>query len=925
MFSQDSTNIINDPSAPSPLGVNEIRDLYLHFFETKGHKILPSFPLVPHHDKSILLINAGMTPMKPWFTGAETPPSKRVTTCQKCIRTNDIDSVGITDRHGTFFEMLGNFSFGDYFKAEVIPWAFEFLTRVLHLDPKRLYVTVYLDDDEAEKLWIQVGLDPNHIARLGKEDNFWEHGTGPCGPCTEIFYDRGESYACGKNCHFPCECDRFIEIWNLVFSQFERTEEGEYLPLKQKNIDTGAGLERMAVALQGVKSLFEVDTVRKVLDTVVALSGKAYGQDPNNDRAIRVITDHIRSSVFMIADGIIPSNEGRGYVLRRLLRRSVRFGQLLGIQEKFLEKIAAVTIDVAEGSYPELEARREKIMAQIHSEETSFRKTLDQGLGLLTEAIAALKDKGESVVPGDILFKLHDTFGFPLDLSREVAGEQGLSVDLEGFQILMAAQKERARKAQLEKQGSSWKGLGLPPVTGIPKTEFTGYEKMQDEGKLLNIFLLAPGTGSEETSWQKLDSLDEESYLKTGEGVLFLVFDKTPAYGEGGGQVGDQGTISFPNARLDLVDTKKVDNVYLHRAILQDGSLQVGEQGEVVLTQKKRVATMRNHSATHLLHAALKEVLGSHVDQQGSMVNDEYLRFDFSFPRAMTEEELQATEDLVNAQILAGSPIHTDILPLEEAKKTGAEALFTEKYGDLVRVVSMGNFSKEFCGGTHLANTAEVGYFRIQSESSIAAGIRRIEAVTGQAAIELAKIEKQIIHGLTQSLQASSGDLVERVALLQDEVKNLKKDLADQEEKQLLAQAQTIADQACKKVSVPESKGLALAELPYLCVVMPGVTSKNIRVIGDYLRDRIQGAVLLGATEAGKKEGEVKISFFATGTPEAVQAGFHAGKLVQAAASLCGGKGGGKANSAQAGAKDPSKLPEALTQAETLLQKSVSE
>ena len=719
------------------MSLNEVREKYLSFFETKGHLRLPSFPLVPINDKSLLLINSGMAPMKKYFTGEEEPPRRRVTTCQRCIRTPDLERVGKTARHGTYFEMLGNFSFGDYFKHEAIAWAWEFLTEWMEIPEELLYPSIYENDEEAFEIWTkEIGVAPEKVIRLGKADNFWEHGSGPCGPCSEIYFDRGIKYGCGsEDCKPGCECDRFMEIWNNVFSQFNNDGQGNYTELVQKNIDTGMGLERLACVLQGVDNLFEVDTVRKILDTVCEISGKKYGENEDNDVSIRVVTDHIRSSMFMICDGVIPSNEGRGYVLRRIIRRACRHSKLLGIDRAFLAELCDVAISQNCDAYPELTEKQDYIKKILSLEEERFDATIDAGLNILSNLIADAKDKKLSAIGGDDVFKLYDTYGFPIDLTREIAQEAGLALDEEGFSACMNAQRERARNARANISG--WSNASKSILASLQKTEFTGYTEVESEAKIVAI-------------------IEDDAELESvSEGEFSLVLDRTPFYGEGGGQVGDTGVISTAAATVEVLDTKKTDGVYIHICRMQNGMISKGESVVAKIDADRRDAIRRNHSAAHLLQAALRRVLGTHVEQAGSYVDESKVRFDFSHYAAMTPEQIAETEAIVNAEILRGEDIVTVETDPESAKAMGAMALFGEKYGKVVRVVKMGDFSSELCAGTHLDNTAKAGLLRIVSESSVAAGVRRVEAVTGYGVLRLICDQKSLIDESPVNIKAS--------------------------------------------------------------------------------------------------------------------------------------------------------------------------
>lgn len=879
------------------MGLNEIREKYLSFFESKDHLRLPSFSLVPQNDPSILLINAGMTPMKPYFTGAQVPPRLRVTTCQKCIRTPDIEQVGFTARHGTYFEMLGNFSFGDYFKKEAITWGWEFVTEHLEMEPERLYVTVYQEDDEAYDIWLNdIGLPPAHITRLGKEDNFWEHGTGPSGPCSEIFYDRGIEHGCGREtCGVDCECDRFIEFWNLVFTQFDRQEDGSYMPLEKKNIDTGAGLERVAMVMQGVNSLFEVDTVRAVLDKVCEIAGVRYGEDHMTDVAIRVVTDHIRSTTMMVSDGILPSNEGRGYVLRRLLRRASRYGRLLGIDRLFLNELTPLVIDLSKGAYPELEERRSYILNVIEREETRFEKTINQGSGLLDEAIARAKEDGRDVISGEEAFRLHDTYGFPLDLTREIVEEAGLTVDIADFNEKMKQQKEQARQALASKGGTAWGGTALPDeVHHLSATTFTGYEKLADTAKVIYLALQDEEAGDVVST-----------AMATVDNRIMLMTDQTPFYAEGGGQVGDIGFAENESGLKVQIEgtTKTAEGVYIHVGIVLAGQLTVGDTVALSVDRETRLSTMRNHSTTHLLHKALRTVLGEHVAQAGSLVNPQRLRFDFAHFQAMSKQEIREVERLVNEAILADYPITADIMSIDVAKASGAMALFDEKYGDAVRVISMGDYSKELCGGTHLSHTAQAGSFKIVSEQSVASGVRRIEAVTGRAAYELLfKLDFELKHA-ADSLKTSSEELLPKIDQTLLELKQRNRRIDELEAK--------LAQVASGDLT---SEAVVVAGLNVLVAKVSANSVEVLRDLAAKARDKMAPAVVVLAAVMGDK-----INFAAMASPEAISAGVHCGQIVKATASAAGGGGGGRPDMAQAGGKDITKLEEALTVAKTMI------
>ena len=858
--------------------LNDLREAYLSFFESKGHLRLPSFPLVPMGDKSLLLINSGMAPMKKYFTGEEIPPRRRVTTCQKCIRTPDLERVGHTARHGTFFEMLGNFSFGDYFKEEAIPWAWEFLTETLAIPAELLWPSIYEEDDEAYAIWAdKIGVPPEHIVRLGKADNFWEHGTGPCGPCSEIYFDRGEKYGCGKpDCKPGCDCDRYMEIWNNVFSQFNNMGDGTYTELENKNIDTGMGLERLACVMQGVDNMFEVDSVRKILDHVVAISGKKYGDDKENDVSIRVITDHTRSAMFMIADGVIPSNEGRGYVLRRILRRACRHGKLLGIDRPFLPEVCVTAIGESDAAYPELAEKRDYILKVMSMEEERFDATIDGGIAILSTLFAEAKEKGATALDASDVFKLYDTYGFPFDLTREMAEEEGLSVDEAGFRALMEEQRQRARAARANISG--WASADGGALSGLPTTEFLGYEGTEGKGKVLAILT------------------DEGAVDALTEGEATLVLDATVFYGEGGGQVGDTGVMSAEGVSLTVTDTKKTDGVYLHMVTLDTGKVAVGDTLSLSVDARRRDAIRRNHSACHLLQAALREVLGTHVEQAGSYVDADRVRFDFSHFAAMTREEIARVEAIVNANILCAEACSTTVTDIETARGMGAMALFGEKYGDTVRVVKIGKSSTELCGGTHVANTGNIGLFRILSESSVAAGVRRIEGTTGLGVLSLLGEKEEVLSSLAHELKAPSvTDLSRRASALQAELKEAKAALAAAESKLAVAELGALLDKA-------ETVG----KVRLLATRINGTTDAA-RTICDAIKEKYSDMVAVLAVVDGERLG-----FVACAGADAVKAGAHAGKLVSLAASVTGGKGGGRPDNAQAGGKDLAKIDEAI-------------
>ena len=866
--------------------LNDLREKYLSFFESKGHLRLPSFPLVPINDKSLLLINSGMAPMKKYFTGEEIPPRNRVTTCQKCIRTPDLDRVGHTARHGTYFEMLGNFSFGDYFKEEAIPWAWEFLTVWLEIPADRLWPSIYENDEEAFEIWNKViGVPAERIVRLGKADNFWEHGSGPCGPCSEIYFDRGEKYGCGSpDCKPGCDCDRFMEIWNNVFSQFNNDGNGNYTELAQKNIDTGMGLERLACVMQGVDNLFEVDTVRKILNTVCSIAGKEYGVDAKDDISIRVVTDHIRSATFMICDGVIPSNEGRGYVLRRILRRACRFGKLLGINRAFLCELCQVVIGENIGAYPELGEKQDYILKVISMEEERFDATIDAGLSILSDLIRGTIAENADTISGEEVFKLYDTFGFPIDLTREIAAESNLKLDEETFTSLMKAQKARARAARANIGG--WDESSKSALSELPKTEFTGYTDYKSEARVIAIL----------TDDGIVDAVDS--------GECSVILDRTPFYGEGGGQIGDTGTIYADGFMARVYDTKKTDGVYIHLCAIANGTLKVGDVVTADIEDARRNAIKRNHSACHLLQAALRSVLGTHVEQSGSFVSDEICRFDFTHFSALSSDELRRVEALVNINILAANSIVTVETDIETARKNGAMALFGEKYGNVVRMVKMGNFSTELCGGTHCDNTGKIGLFKIISESSVAAGVRRIEAVTGLGVLKLMEQKDALIAETAAELRTPNpSDIAKRASSLQAELHSLKKEVESLNSKL-----------AATKLSSILSSAIEVDGVSLVCAKLDDMQPDAARNLADDIKANNQKIVVVLALAANGK-----LNFISAADKEAVAAGAHAGKLVGAVASICGGKGGGRPDSAMAGGQDLSKIDEALAAAADIL------
>ena len=867
--------------------LNDLRESYLSFFEKKGHLRLKSFPLVPINDKSLLLINSGMAPMKKYFTGEEEPPRNRVCTCQKCIRTPDLERVGHTARHGTFFEMLGNFSFGDYFKVEAIEWCWEFLTKELEIPENLLWPSIYEQDDESYDIWVNhIGVDPNHVVRMGKADNFWEHGTGPCGPCSEIYFDRGEKYGCGDpNCKPGCECDRYMEIWNNVFSQFNNMGDGTYEELTQKNIDTGMGLERLACVMQGVDNMFEVDSIRKIIDKVCEISGKTYGNDANNDISIRVITDHTRSAMFMIADGVIPSNEGRGYVLRRIIRRACRHGKLLGINHAFLVDMVNVAIGESCAAYPELSEKGDYIRKVLSMEEERFDATIDAGLSILSDLIRGAIKENSDTISGEEVFKLYDTFGFPIDLTREIAEENHLKIDEEAFKALMLDQRTRAREARANISG--WSDNSKNILADLPKTEFTGYSDYRTEAKVIAILV------------------NDESVDSVNEGDCTVVLDKTPFYGEGGGQVGDTGTIYSGNVLLNVYDTKKTDGVYIHLCTVANGTLNVGDTVVADITDARRDAIKRNHSAAHLLQAALRSVLGTHVEQAGSYVDENVCRFDFTHFVALTENELKQVEALVNAHILAANEIVTREMDIESARKEGAMALFGEKYGKTVRVVKMGSFSTELCGGTHCDNTGKIGLFKITSESSVAAGVRRIEAVTGLGVLHVLATREALINQAAAELKVpNANDLAKRANAVMGEIAALKKEIEALNNKIASSKLDGVLNSAKQIKSVK-----------LIAFNAEGMDVDSARTLGDKIKAEHSDTVAVLAVNANGK-----LNFIAVAGKDAVANGVHAGKLVGAVAAVTGGKGGGRPDSAMAGGQDVTKIDEALKKAEEIVE-----
>ncbi len=881
-------------------GLNELREKYLSFFESKGHLRLDSFPLVPKNDPSLLLINSGMAPMKKWFLAQEEPPRHRVTTCQKCIRTPDIERVGITARHGTFFEMLGNFSFQDYFKDEVIPWAWEFLTsdEWMAIPKDRLHISVYEEDDEAYDIWTKkVGIAPDHMVRLGKEDNFWEHGSGPCGPCSEIYFDRGPEYGCGKpTCGVGCDCDRYMEIWNLVFSQFDADGKGHYERLARPNIDTGMGLERLACVMQNVGNLFEVDTVQSVLHHVEHIAGKTYKQDPKTDISIRVITDHIRSCTFMVSDGILPSNEGRGYVLRRLLRRAARHGRMLGIDHPFLVDLVETVIQSSESAYPELREHDAYIKKVIGTEEANFARTIDAGMNILNNMIDRLEKAHQKLLSGMDAFKLNDTFGFPLDLTKEIAAEQGLEIDEDGFHAEMKKQKERARAERLKKNISGWSEDLFGALEAEP-TVFTGYETLTDKGTVVAL--------SDEETLTDAIATDEEAK----DGVL-VVLDKTPFYAEMGGQAADHGMLNSADCSLRVLDVKKTPKgYYVHTCVLESGIVKVGDVLTAQVDKGYRMAIARNHTATHLLQAALREVLGDHVHQAGSYQDASITHFDFTHFSAVTPEELARVQKIVNDKIFDSMNVTVQEMPVEEAKKLGAMALFGEKYGKVVRVVDIEGWSTEFCGGTHVKNTAQIGGFKIVSESSVAAGIRRIEAVTGRNLLIRANLQEAMLHDVANTLKANNvAALPARAEAVMAENKAMSRELEEMKAKIAASKVDSLFDNA------EEADGVKIASAYFT-----GTTGDTLRGMCDSIRDKAVNPVV--AVLVGKAED--KITMAVTVNKLAQEKGLKAGVLVKELSAIAGGKGGGKPDFAMAGLKDETKIDEALAAVSAIVKKAL--
>ncbi|MBO5008397.1 MAG: alanine--tRNA ligase [Clostridia bacterium] len=866
------------------LGLNEIREKYLSFFESKGHLRLPSFPLIPKDDNSLLLINAGMAPLKPYFKGEQVPPRKRVTTCQKCIRTPDIERVGKTARHGTYFEMLGNFSFGDYFKHEATAWAWEFITKVLEIPEEKLWVTIYEDDDEAKDIWVnEVGVQADRIVRLGKEDNFWEIGTGPCGPCSEIHYDRGAEFGCGKpDCKIGCDCDRYMEFWNLVFTQFDKDEDGNYNRLAHPNIDTGMGLERIACIMQGVDNLFEVDTVRNIMKKISEVADVEYGDDEESDVSLRVITDHIRSTTFMIADGVQISNEGRGYVLRRLLRHAARHGKLLGVNDPFLYKIVDTVIEENRTAYPELESKADYIKKIIQTEEIRFSETINDGLSILESYVDELKAEGKTELSGDKAFKLYDTYGFPVDITIEILSEQGITVNRDEFDACMAKQRETARNSRGNTDELAWKEDDFKKkFNDIMTTEFVGYENREIKATVKAI----------------VSGLDEFKHADAKSGEVMIMLDKTPFYGEGGGQIGDKGILKTETAVAEVIDTKKMGtDKFVHVCKITEGSISEGEEVTAIVCDTLRSQTEANHSATHLLQKALKLVLGDHVEQAGSFVSDERLRFDFSHYEAMTAEQLAQVEVMVNKVISEAVDVDCRVMPIEEANKLGAMSLFGEKYGSEVRVVKMGDFSLEFCGGTHVKNTSAIGLFKILSESSAAAGIRRIEAITGTGILKYLAEKEALIAEVGAALKCAPSEAVSKIEAMQNDNKTLAKEIEALKEKMA---GSGIDDM---KNSAVEINGVMVITGKFR-----DADVNTLRKVGDTMKDAFECEVCITASES-----DGKVSLVCSANKAAVAKGIHCGMIIKSIASHVGGSGGGRPDSAQAGGKDASGIDAAL-------------
>ncbi len=873
-------------------GVNQLRKMFLEFFESKDHLKMNSFSLVPHNDNSLLLINSGMAPLKPYFTGQEIPPRRRVTTCQKCIRTGDIDNIGKTARHGTFFEMLGNFSFGDYFKTEAIHWSWEFLTEVVGLDVARLYPSIYEQDEEAFEIWNkEMGIPEERIFRFGKEDNFWEHGAGPCGPCSEIYYDRGEKYGCGKpDCTVGCDCDRYMEIWNNVFTQFENDGNGNYEELKQKNIDTGMGLERLASVVQDVNSIFDVDTICALRNKVCELAGTTYQTDEAADVSIRIITDHIRSATFMISDGIMPSNEGRGYVLRRLIRRGARHGRILGIEGKFLAKLSETVIEGSKDGYPELDEKKDMIFKVLTEEENKFNKTIDQGLSILSELEEEMKKNGISVLAGEDAFKLYDTYGFPIDLTREILEEKGMTIDEKGFAAAMQKQKETARSRRAK---SNYMGADVTVYEAIDPavtSEFVGYDRLEEQAEISVL------------------TTDTELVQALADGDTgTVIVNRTPFYATMGGQEADTGIIRADSAEFKVEDTIKLLGGKIgHVGRVTKGMFQVGDRVTLSVDEENRQATCKNHSATHLLQKALKMVLGSHVEQAGSLVNGDRLRFDFTHFQAMTPEEIRKVEAIVNEKIAGQLPVETKVMSLEEAKKPGAMALFGEKYGETVRVVDMSGFSKEFCGGTHVNNTGAISMFKIISENGVAAGVRRLEALTGTGVIKYYSGLEQNLEAAARAAKTDTANLTAKIESLQEEIRALHSENESLKSKLANNSIGDVMDQ------VEEVNGIQI-----LAAEVPEMDMNGLRNLGDSLKEKLDSGVVVLASAQGND----KVNLMVMATDDAVKAGVHAGNIVKTIAPKVGGGGGGRPNMAQAGGKNPAGIREALAEAKSILKK----
>ncbi len=873
-------------------GVNQLRKMFLEFFESKDHLKMNSFSLVPHNDNSLLLINSGMAPLKPYFTGQEIPPRKRVTTCQKCIRTGDIDNIGKTARHGTFFEMLGNFSFGDYFKTEAIHWSWEFLTDVVGLDVDRLYPSIYEQDEEAFEIWNkEMGIPEERIFRFGKEDNFWEHGAGPCGPCSEIYYDRGEKYGCGKpDCTVGCDCDRYMEIWNNVFTQFENDGNGNYEELKQKNIDTGMGLERLASVVQDVDSIFDVDTICALRNKVCEFAGTAYQTNEDADVSIRIITDHIRSATFMISDGIMPSNEGRGYVLRRLIRRAARHGRILGIDGKFLAKLSETVIEGSKDGYPELDKKKDMIFKVLTEEENKFNKTIDQGLSILSELEEEMKKNGTLVLAGEDAFKLYDTYGFPIDLTREILEEKGMTIDEDGFSAAMQKQKETARSRRAK---SNYMGADVTVYEAIDPavtSEFVGYDRLEEQSEITVL------------------TTDTELVQALADGDMgTVIVNRTPFYATMGGQEADTGIIRTDSAEFMVEDTVKLLGGKIgHVGRVTKGMFRVGDKVTLSVNEENRLATCKNHSATHLLQKALKMVLGGHVEQAGSLVNGDRLRFDFTHFQAMTPEEIQKVEAIVNEKIAGQLPVETKVMSLEDAKKTGAMALFGEKYGETVRVVNMSEFSKEFCGGTHVNNTGAISMFKIISENGVAAGVRRLEALTGTGVIKYYSELEQNLESAAKAARTDTANLTAKIESLQEEIKALHSENESLKSKLANNSIGDVMNQ------VEEVNGIQI-----LAAEVPEMDMNGLRNLGDSLKEKLNGGVVVLASAQGGD----KVNLMVMADDAAVKAGVHAGNIVKAIAPKVGGGGGGRPNMAQAGGKNPDGIPEALAEAKSILKK----